>query len=44
MKNKKKYNTIETIKKKIKIVELGKIDTPSTQIHDRSPSWLGTDT
>jgi len=28
----------------IKIVEIGKIDTPNTQIHDRSLSWLGTGT
>ena len=31
-------------KSKIKIVERGQIDTLSTQIHDRSLSWLGTDT
>jgi hypothetical protein len=27
-----------------KTVEKDKIDTPSTQIHDRSLSWLGTGT
>jgi hypothetical protein len=44
MKN-KKYHTVETIPKlNIKIVERGKIDTPSTQIHDPSLSWLGTGT
>ena len=44
MKN-KKYQTVETILKlNIKIVERGKIDTPSTQIHDPSLSWLGTGT
>jgi hypothetical protein len=30
------------ISSKIKIVERGKIDTPSTQIHDRSFLWYGT--
>jgi hypothetical protein len=29
-------------KSNIKIVERGKIDTPNSQIHDRSLSWLGT--
>ena len=44
MKN-KKYHTVETIPKlNIKIVERGKIDTPNTQIHDPSLSWLGTGT
>jgi hypothetical protein len=28
----------------MKIIERSKIDTPSTQIHDLSLSWLGTDT
>jgi hypothetical protein len=38
-----KKNTVGTIpKSKIKIVERGQIDTLSTQIHDRSLSWLGT--
>jgi hypothetical protein len=41
MKN-KEYHTIA--KSNIKIVERGKIDTPNTQIHDTSLSWLGTDT
>jgi hypothetical protein len=31
-------------KSKIKIVERGKIDTCNTHIHDRSLSWLDTDT
>jgi len=44
MKN-KKYHTVETVSKsKIKIVERGQIDTPYTQIHDRSLSWFGTGT
>jgi hypothetical protein len=44
---KTKYSTVTvgTISKSnIKIVERGKTDSPSTQIHDRSISWLGTDT
>jgi hypothetical protein len=41
----KKYDTVETIpKSNIKMTERGKIDTPNTQIHDRSLSWLGTGT
>jgi len=37
-----KYHTVGTVPKSIrKIVERGKIDTPNTQIHDRSLSWLG---
>ena len=44
MKN-KKYDTVETIpKSNIKMTERGKFDTPNTQIHDRSLSWLGTGT
>ena len=44
MKN-KKYHIVGTIlKSNIKIVEWGKIDIPSTQLHDRSLSWLATDT
>jgi hypothetical protein len=40
-----KYHTFGTIpKSNIKIVERGKIDTPNTQIHDCSLSWLGTGT
>jgi hypothetical protein len=31
-------------KSNIKIVERGKIDTPNTQIHDCSLSWLSTGT
>jgi hypothetical protein len=39
----KKCHTDGTIpKSNIKIIERGKIDTPNTQIHDRSLSWLGT--
>jgi len=42
MKN-KKYHTVGTITKSgMKIVEKAKIDTPSTEMHDRSISWLGT--
>ena len=34
---------VETVpKSNRKIIETGKIDTPNTQIHDCSPSWLGT--
>jgi len=44
MKN-KKYHTVGTIpKSNIKIVERGKIDTPNTQIQDRSISYHGTGT
>ena len=44
MKN-KKYHTITAIpQSEIKIVERRKINTPSTQIHDGSLSWLGTGT
>jgi hypothetical protein len=40
MKN-KKYHTVGPIpKSNIKIVERGKIDSPNTQIHDCSLSWL----
>ena len=36
---------METIPKtNIKFVVRGKIDTPNTQIHDRSFLWLGTGT
>ena len=39
------YHTAGTItKSNFKIVERGKFDIPNTQIHDRSHSWLGTDT
>jgi len=42
---KKKYHTVGTIPKSDrKIVERGKMDTPSTQIQLRSLSWLCTDT
>ena len=44
MKN-EKYHTVGTIpKSNIKILERGKIDTPNTQIQDRSLSWFGTGT
>jgi len=40
-----KYHPVGTIlKSNVKIVEMGKIDTPNTQIYDRTLSWLGTDT
>ena len=39
------YHFVGTVPKyNRKIAEKGKIDTPSTQIHDDSLSWLGTDT
>ena len=42
---KKKYCTVGTVpKSNIKIVERDKIDTPSTQIHDRTPSRVATGT
>ena len=28
----------------LKYIERGNIDIPNTQIHDQSPSWLGTGT
>jgi hypothetical protein len=38
---KKKYCTVGTVpKSNIKIVERDKIDTPNTQIHDPTPSWV----
>ena len=41
--NDKKYHTVGTAPKSIKkIVERGKIGTTSTQIHERSVSWLST--
>ena len=41
----KKYHTVTTVLKfNRKIAERGKIDSPYTQIHDRSLSWLGTGT
>jgi len=41
----KKYHTVGSIpKSNRKIVKGGKIDTPNTQIHDRSRSWLGIGT
>jgi hypothetical protein len=39
----KKYLTVGTIRNSnIKVVEICKIDTPDTQILDRSLSWLST--
>jgi hypothetical protein len=39
----KKYLTVGTIRNSnIKAVEICKIDTPDTQILDRSLSWLST--
>jgi hypothetical protein len=41
----KKYHTVGTIPKSdIKIVERGKMDTPNTEMHNRSLSWLDTGT
>jgi hypothetical protein len=43
--NNKEYRNVGLIlKSNIKIVERDKIDTPSTQIHDGSLSWLDTGT
>jgi hypothetical protein len=36
------YRTVTVPISNRKIVDRGKIDTPNTQIHDRSLSWLGT--
>ena len=42
-KKSKKIRTVRTIQKSNrKIVERGNIDTPNTQIHDQSFSWLCT--
>jgi hypothetical protein len=38
---KKNYCTVGTVPKS-KIVERDKIDTLNTQIHDPTPSWVGT--
>jgi hypothetical protein len=44
MKN-KKYQSVETVpKSNRKIVEIRKIYTPNTHIHDLSVSWLDTGT
>jgi hypothetical protein len=41
---KKQKNTVGTVPKSNReILGRGKIDTPNTQIHDRSLSWHGTD-
>jgi hypothetical protein len=37
-------NTGKVLKCNRKILEISKFDTPNTQIHNRSLSWLGTDT
>ena len=43
--NNKKYHTVRTVlKSNKKIVERGRIDTPKTQMHDHSLSWLGAGT
>ena len=45
IKCKKRENTTlseQFQKSNVKIVERGKVDTPNTQIHDRSLSCLGT--
>ena len=40
---KQKYNNVGTVpKSNRKMVEIGKITTHNTQIHDYSLSWLGT--
>jgi len=44
MKNKKNISYRNTQKPNFKIVERCKIDTPNTQIHNRSLSWIGTGT
>jgi len=45
MKNKKKYHTVGTVPKSHrKIIEMCNIDTSSTQLHDRSFSWIFTAT
>ena len=36
------YRTVTVPISNRKIVDRGNIDTPNTQIHDRSLSWLGT--
>jgi hypothetical protein len=39
----KKYHTVGTVPKfNTKIIETGKMDTPNTQINDRSLSWFDT--
>ncbi len=44
MKN-KKHHTVGTFPESNRnIVDIGKGDTPNVQIHERSLSWLGTDT
>ena len=45
IKKKQKYHTVGTIQKsERKIVERDKIDSPNTQIHECSLSWLATGT
>ena len=39
----KKYHNVGTIpKSNISVVKRGRVDTPNTQIHDRTLSWFGT--
>jgi hypothetical protein len=41
----KKYHIVRTVpKSNRKIIERVRIDTPNTQIHDHSLSWIGIDT
>jgi hypothetical protein len=41
----KKYHIVGAVpKSNIKISARGKIDTPNTQVHDRTISWLDTGT
>jgi hypothetical protein len=45
IKNKNKKQIVGIVQKlNGKIIERDKIDTPNTQIYDRSLSWLGTGT
>ena len=44
MKNKKYHTGGTVLNSNIKIAERGKLDTPSTQPHDRSLSLQGTET
>ena len=42
MKNKEDHSVRTDPKSNRKIVETGKFDTPNTNIHDHSNSWLDT--
>jgi hypothetical protein len=45
MKNTTQYHTVGTVpKSNRKVVKRDKFDTPSTEIHDRRPSWVSTGT